>query len=1064
VICCVGFALHTSKFSKEQTMKHDIRWTLEKIRHRLELIKPLIHKNRIALKPFRYQKLESPKTEPPLDADTTTWTEISWNRYWGTWFTDFALTSTFTVPQEWSDAPIALLLPLGEAGDFSHPEVLVYVDGQIISACDRHHQELFLPEGLNDGKPHELFLHGWTGLGGFAEGQVQTQLFMRECAVLQIDKDTRAFVTMVQVALATAKELKEDDPIKGLLLNALHDAFIALDTRDPLGEAFYSSVCEAHNVLRNGVAKSGAPLEVNIIGVGHAHIDVAWLWTLDQTRRKAGRSFSTALKLMDEFPDYHFSQSQPQLYQYTEETYPTLFEDIKKRVAEGRWELMGGTWVEPDCNAIGAESLARQFLLGIQYFREKFGQDGTPVLWLPDTFGYAWGLPQLIKEAGFKYFITHKMSWNQYNRMPFQSLWWQGLDGTKVLTHFLTTPETNWAGPLIYSTTYNGDLSPKQILGTWRVYNQKETHNELITAYGYGDGGGGPTREMLESLPYLKEQPGLPKTKAGTVNEFLERLESNSATLPTWDGEFYLEYHRGTFTSQGRTKRNNRKSEFLLHDAEFLATWASLSEGYTYPHEDLKRAWELVCLNQFHDILPGSSIGLVYQDSERDYNEVRVLGERVKAAALESLTLQGEFVAVNPTSFAGDHVAVLPETLPQGKTLVHSDKTLLTQRVVGGTLVELGGLEPYSLTPLTLVDDSAPVTREVSISKNDAGVVLENALIRVEFNLAGDITRIFDKAVNREVLAENSKANVFQAFEDRPMMFDAWDIDSYYDDKVWEADGAHGLEIIEDGPVRVGLEVKRRVMNSDILQHVYLYRASRRLEFDTTIDWRDQHILLKVAFPVNVLNTVATYDIQWGNVERPTHRNTSWNWANFETCAYKWVDLSEGNYGVSLLNDCKHGYDVQGNVLRLTLLKSATSPDENADQGLHRVTYSLFPHEGDWRSGTVKEGYALNNPVFVKKNQNKGNNTESFLVKTTSPNVIIETVKRAEDGNGVIVRLYENERCRGVVTLQTGFELQAAHRCNLLEENQETLEVSGNEVKFNIRPYQIVTVRLVARA
>jgi alpha-mannosidase len=654
------------------------------------------------------------------------------------------------------------------------------------------------------------------------------------------------------------------------------------------------------------------------------------------------------------------------------------------------------------------------------------------------------------------------MSWNQYNQMPFQSLWWQGLDGTKVLTHFLTTPETNWSG-LEYSTTYNGDLSPKQIIKTWDLYKQKETHNELLTAYGYGDGGGGPTREMLESLSYMHEHPGLPKTRAGTVKEFLEGLESNSSTLPTWNGEFYLEYHRGTYTSQARTKRNNRKNEFLLHDAEFLATWASLATNFVYPHEDLNRAWELVCLNQFHDILPGSSIGLVYQDSERDHAEVRRLGEGVSDAALESLasTVRAEFVAVNPTSFAGNYFALLPETLPRGKTLARSSKTVLTQAVAGGTLVELTGLEPYSLTPLSLVDRAREIEKELSITKTDTGVVLENSPLRVEFNLAGDITRIFDKTAKREVLAEGSRANVFQLFEDRPMMFDAWDVDIFYDDKMWEAESAHHLEVIEDGALRVGLEIKRRVMNSEMTQQVYLYRNHRRIDFETTIDWHDKHTLLKVAFPVNVLSTTATFDIQWGNVERPTHHNTSWDWGRFETCAYKWADLSEGNYGVSLLNDCKHGHDVQGNVLRLTLLKSATSPDENADQGLHQVTYSLFPHEGDWRNGTVRESYALNNPVLVRKNRSVGEGSERFLVKTDSPNIIIETVKRAEDGNGMIVRLYENERCRGVVKLQIGFDLQGAYRCNLLEENQERLEVSGNEIKLEIRPYQIMTLRLV---
>jgi alpha-mannosidase len=995
-----------------------------------------------------------------LDADTGDWPTIPWNSYWGEWFSDFALVSSFTIPTDWRGAPVALELPLGEAGDFSHPEALVYVDGQIVSACDRHHQELFLPERYADGQPHTLLLHGWTGLGGRATNQDYRKLLMRECAVVQLDSALRAFVTTARVALQVAEDLDVNDPVRGRLLNALSDAFNVLDTRDPLGEALYASVAQAQTVLKDGVASSGAPLDVDIIGIGHAHIDVAWLWQLAHTRRKAGRSFSTVLKLMDEFPDYHFSQSQAQLYSYTEQDYPEIFSGIQARVAEGRWEIMGGTWVEPDCNAIGAESLARQFLLGITYFREKFAQAGTPVLWLPDTFGYAWSLPQLIKEAGFKYFITHKMSWNQYNQMPFQSLWWQGLDGTKVLTHFLTTPETS-GSDLQFSTTYNGDLSPRQVSKTWALYRQKETHQELITAYGYGDGGGGPTREMLEGLQQMRAHPGLPRTRAGTVREFLAGLEAKGTALPSWNGEFYLEYHRGTYTSQSRTKRHNRKSEFLLHDAEFLAAWAALVTDYSYPHAELKRAWELVCLNQFHDILPGSSIGPVYEDSEKDYAEVRVLGETVRDAAFTALASQlgADYLAVNPTSFAGSFVALLPEALPEGQTLQHAGKALLTQATAHGTLVQLA-LEPYSLTPLSLTERSVEPDSDLRIVRQDGGVVLENSMLRVEVDASGDIMRILDKAVAREVLAAGERANVFQAFEDRPMMYDAWDIDIYYDDRMWRAEPAHQLEMVEAGPLRVGFVQRRRVMHSEIIQYVYLSRDSRCLDFVTTLDWHDQHMLLKVAFPVEVLSPAATYDIQWGNVSRPTHRNTSWDWARFETCAYKWVDLSEGNYGVSLLNDCKHGHDIQGKVIRLTLHKSATLPDSHADQGVHAFTYSLLPHSGDWRSGTVRESYALNDPVWLRRVGGSGGEAQS-LVQADAPNVIIETVKQAEDGQGIIVRLYDNERCRGPVTLMAGFKLAEAYRCNLLEEVQEVLTVRDDSVTFEVRPYQIVTLRLV---
>ncbi len=369
---------------------------------------------------------------------------------------------------------------------------------------------------------------------------------------------------------------------------------------------------------------------------------------------------------MEQFPEYKFSQSQAQLYKYTEEYYPDIFKQITDRVREGRWEPMGGTWVEPDCNAIGAESLARQFLLGRTYFRQHFGEVDTPVLWLPDTFGYSWALPQLIKQAGMKYFITHKMSWNQYNQMPYQFLWWQGLDGTRILTHFLTTPEKMTGLPL--ATTYNGDLSARQIFGTWDNFRQKETYNELITAYGYGDGGGRPTHEMLENIEHLAHHPGAPRVRPGTVREFMERVETEIADhLPVWNGEFYLEYHRGTFTGQARTKRRNRKSEFLLHDAEFLASWAAMLTSYKYPTADVYKAWELICLNQFHDILPGSSIGAVYEDNARDFAVILGIGEKIREEAINALASQfpanTAVLVVNPTSFGGRRIGLLDGNL-----------------------------------------------------------------------------------------------------------------------------------------------------------------------------------------------------------------------------------------------------------------------------------------------------------------------------------------------------------------------------------------------------------------
>ncbi len=1056
-------------------MQHQVRWTAQKIGQRLKLIAPSVYRQRAPLTPFRYSTLSSPLEAPPIgaDVDDSQWQIIPAKSYWGTWMTDFIMRTTFQVPSDWAaDAPIALFLPLGEAGDFSHPEALAYIDGQAFASADRHHHEILLPIHVHDGGVHALALHGWTGLGGWDGGDIDTKLFMRECAVVQIDTPTREFIATARVALEVANELDDNNPVKGRLLNALDAAFKVLDTRDPLGTSvFYESVPAALAVLTEGVAVAGAPLDVDIIGIGHAHIDVAWKWTLGQTVRKSGRTFSNVLRLMEQFPDYHFSQSQAQLYQYTEQNYPAIFESIKARVQEGRWEVMGGTWVEPDCNAIGAESLARQFLLGRGYFRKHFGNVDTPVLWLPDTFGYSWALPQLMKQAGVDFFITHKMSWNQYNHMPDQFLWWQGLDGTRVFTHFLTTavPFEN----LPHATTYNGMMSAAEVIETWRNFRQKETYNELITAYGYGDGGGGPTREMLENAERFAAHPGAPRVRPGTLREFLERAQHEIGdSLPVWNGEFYLEYHRGTFTSQSRNKRNNRKSEFLLHDAEFLAAWASLISDHAYPFEQVGKAWELICLNQFHDILPGSSIGPVYVDSTKDYHIIRELGEAVRENALtalaQSLPTDTAVLVANTLSYGGRRFGILPENLPEGTHLVDRQGTpLVTQVIDVGTLIEVPALQPYSVGALRAIAGDASTTgSSISAVEDNHQIVLENILLRVEINLSGDITRIFDKQADREVLPAGTMANTLQAFEDRPMNFDAWDIDIFYEDRTEKVEGVESITITERGSLRVAVSIQRKYRSSTIHQTILLYRDSRRIDFETWIDWHEQHILLKAAFPVNVINPMATFDVQWGNVQRPTHRNTSWDWARFETCAHKWADLSEGNYGVALLNDCKYGYDVHDNVMRLTLLKSATSPDENADQGEHLMTYSLLPHMGDWRDDVAAAAYDLNIPLILRRvaGGTMGETPTTALgslVSLSVDHVIIETVKRAEDGNGIIVRMYENERSRGKVTVTTGFALTEAYHCNLLEENGDMLTVQNNQLQIDVTPYQIITLRLL---
>lgn len=1054
---------------------HDTHFTAKKLAKRLSLIEPLQYRHKYPIAPFRIKIIDDPMQQPSVEgvSEATTWPEIPPQTYWGEPDVNFWLYGEFEVPPNFSHiGPIALYLPLGMAGEFSHPEALIYVDGVSYSTVDRHHQEVRLAAEHCDGTSHQLWLHGWTGSAASVLGLAYRQLLMNACYVVEIDPSTRQLVITARNALLAADLLEDANPIKDRLYNALDAAFRILDTREPFEEAFYASVSMAQAALDAGIAAAGPSLDVDVVAVGHAHIDVAWLWTLAQTVQKSARTFHTVLRLMEQFPSYHFSQSQPQLYAYMAEHYPHVLEAIRVRVAEGRWEPIGGMWVEADCNISGSESLARQFLLGRSYFRQQFGPEAeSPVLWLPDVFGYAWNLPQLIKLAGLEYFFTIKIGWNQYNQLPYDSFWWQGLDGTKVLTHFSTTPEHPWVGyperdNLMRSATYNAQLDAFSALGSWVRLQHKEAQKVLLMSYGWGDGGGGPTREMNENAQSLQDFPGIPRVQQGKVIDFFRRLEAESGDrLPTWNAELYLEFHRGTYTTQSRNKRANRKSEFALHDAEFLATVANrLDSDYVYPHDALRKAWELVCLNQFHDIIPGSSIHEVYVDSQAQYQEVFRIAALVRDDAIAVVKRQvgGDVVVINPTSFRRNALVFVAGEVPIGKCLMQDDQIIPIQLVDGGFLAAVSGIKPYAAVPLRW-EDGQPSLPMFTVGVQSAPIVLENNFLRVEFNPAGDIIRIYDKVAKRDVLPPDTIANQFQAFEDRPLNWDAWDIDIFYDDKLFLAEPAERITVVEVGPLRATLEIKRRILNSTYVQRISLTHNSPRLDLSTEIDWRERHILLKTAFPVDLLAPTATYEVQWGYVERPTHRSTSWDWARFETVAQKWVDLSEDDFGVALINDCKYGHDIHDNVIRLSLLRAPTLPDPEADQGHHQFSYGLLVHghaAGSRFAEVIEQAYGFNDPLIAVMGTQSAE-AKPLVAVTVNGHAVIETIKQAEDGNGIIVRLYEASRRRETAILKVPWPLKSATITNLLEDDQQSLDIQNNEVRIDLTPFQIVTVRLV---
>ncbi len=1024
-------------------MRHQIRFTLEKISLRLKEIEGLVYHQREPLPLFSYRELDRPGLSPAeVEPGDIKLQIIPHQSYWAAPRTDFALKTSFRIPSDWNitGGPLALYLPIGVSWDFSHPEALVYLDGKRIASCDRHHQEVLLPGEVNNGKDHQLILIGWTGIGGSTVGDMSNRLKMGSPELVQVHLETRAFLATSRVTIGIAKHLNRQDPSYYHLLTSLDDALKLVDLRLPIGEEFYSSIGAAHQLLNAGLDQAGSALDVDLTAIGHAHIDVAWLWTLDQTRQKSRRSFTNVLCLMEKFPTFSFTQSQPQLYDFLKKDDPEIFNEIQNRVKEGRWEPIGGMWVEADCNISSGESLVRQFLLGRSFFNEHFGPEAeSPVLWLPDVFGYAWNLPQLIKEAGMEYFFTIKIGWSQYNRLPFDSFWWQGLDGTKVLTHFSTTKNPESA----HASTYNSDGSPGQILGTWLNFQNKDDAPAgrslpMLMSFGWGDGGGGPTREMIENILELEDFPGAPRVKPGKVIGFFRDLEEVSENLPIWNGELYLEFHRGTYTTQARVKRANRKMEFALHDAEFLAAAASIYiPGYQYPHLELENAWKLVCLNQFHDILPGSSIAPVYVESLDQYKQVENLANQVCLTALTELEKYfGSNLIINPTSFVRDEPVLLDDKY-----------------------IQSGSLPPYSINPLGQADPEMTVTRKLICKKN----LLENDFLKVEFNKNGDITSIYDKIASREILPEGTLANQWIAFEDRPLNWDAWDIDIFYDDKSWLAEPASSIKVLDNDPLRASLLITRKILSSIYTQKISLNHNSPRLDFETEIYWQDRKVLLKTAFPVDVLSPEATYEIQWGNVKRPTHHNTSWDWARFETAAQKWVDLSEGGYGVSLLNDCKYGHDIHGNTIRLTLLRGTTAPDPDADLGVHNFSYSLFPHQGSWDEDTIREAYAINDPLMIWKGRGSAPaETEHgiSLVQVDQPNLVIETIKAPQDGEGLIIRLYESQRMRGHTILTAGFPIKQAWQTNILEENQKSLDIKGNQVEISFKPYQIITLRV----
>ena len=1009
-------------------------------------------KQRFPIEKWQYKEGDFIRPED-ADADESVWEEFdSQTMHWYGLDRHYWFKTTYTVPEALDGKRMWMHVctQIDEWDDAKNPQFLLFVNGKVIQGMDMNHREVLLSESAVPGETLTLELQSYTG--------ILHKEFNLIVDIREVDAEIEKLYYDLWVPLAAFPRMDEDDKNRKDIENILNNTVNLLDLRTPYSESFYATLKEASDYIDQALYEDMAGYkDVIATCIGHTHIDVAWWWTVAQTREKVGRSYATVLKLMEEYPNYKFMSSQPQLYAFLKERYPELFEQIKERVKEGRWEPEGGMWVEADCNLTSGESLVRQFMHGKRFFKEEFGVDNR-VLWLPDVFGYSGALPQIMKKCGIKYFMTTKLAWNQFNKVPYDTMRWRGIDGTEILTHLITTLGVNQ--PIKdFFTTYNGELHPNSIMGGWMRYQNKDINNDILVSYGYGDGGGGPTRGMLETSKRMEKGiKGIPMVRqefSGTYFEELEERVKDNRRLPVWEGEFYFEYHRGTYTSMARNKRANRKSELGLMDLELLSVMAE--KQVNYPAEELDAMWKKVLLNQFHDILPGSSIHEVYEVTKKEYEELAVKMQELKDKRVQALVKNGEGVTIfNTTGKMRNDVVEIKDM--DAETLLDEEGNVYpVQMTEDGAVVYIENLPSKGYKTFS-VSKAVPKETQAFVLVNDR--LLETPYYTIHIDENGLFAGIYDKENDREIVQEGKCANLIRMYEDKPIYYDNWDIDIYYTEKYWDAKELESMEWTELGPVRATLKLTRRISNSLICQNIHFYAKSRRIDFETYVDWKEHQHLLKVHFPVDVHTDEATFDIQFGNLTRKTHRNTSWDKARFESCGQKWMDLSEGHYGVSLLNDCKYGHSVKDSNIALTLIKSGIEPNPVTDQEEHFFTYALYPHAEGWRAaGTVREAYQLNQPAFAVKGGQPGD--EYSLANVDKENVILETVKAAEDGEGIVLRMYESENAKTKVTLTVNKTFSKAYICNLLEEIQEEAIVNENQITVTCKPYEIVTIKIV---
>lgn len=950
-----------------------------------------------------------------------------WGKKWQYgWFK-----ADITLPENASGRRIVMYMkPADKSPDPG--ECLVWSNGKIIGALSAVRPEVTLTRNGISGNKYSILVEAYAGHGPLVMGGGPIRYgheSVPEVTKPQVTVGESSFGIWREQAYQLALDfstlfelrnrLNQDSLRVSEIDQGLKDVTMLIDLELPEPEML-SSINLGRDRLYPLLACKNGSTAPTLFAFGHAHIDVAWLWPLSETERKIARTVINQLSLMEEYPEYRYLQSQPHLYTMLKNRYPELYDRFKQALLNGRVIPDGAMWVEADTNITGGESLIRQIMYAKQYFQEEFSI-AMDVMWLPDVFGFSGALPQILINSGCTFFVTQKIAWTYHggDPFPYNTFLWEGIDGTTIPSHIFSD--------------YNSQTRPGDLLDRWETRFQKDGIYSMLLAFGWGDGGGGPTRDHLEFLSRSKDLEGLPRVKLASPTEFFIDLKQHGLPKERYVGELYFQAHRGTYTSQAKTKLGNRKNEFALREAEFWGSIARTINNFDYSKDSLKSSWLNLLLHQFHDILPGSSIHRVYEEAAATHKKIIIEATKVTEKATSSLTKESDAITVfNSLSW---------------------DRNVLIETKFGTEYVKVPSCG------WTTINQPRRSRKQEETTKHEivaSATNLENKYFRASINDRGEIISLVDKESGVNLIV--GAGNRFCLYKDIPARFDAWDIDSMTESLLIATDEPVKLEVFQVDERIAKIKLSRKLLDSSINQFICIQRDSHRIDFETTIDWHEHHKLLKVSFPVNIRADEAINEIQFGHIKRPNHRSRPFDKDQFEVCNHKWTALAEEERGVAILNDCKYGISVLSNDIRLTLLKSAMAPDPTADQGIHKFTYSFLYWNGSFgKSNVVHEAYELNSPAFIKKG--KAGQASIFAIDT--PNIILETVKPAEDGSrDIILRLYESKRTRTHCELSTSLPVMRVVQTDMLERNQAEITVKKGKVNLDFRPFEIKSLRL----